>query len=140
MSDNFTLVEKALVTALSGNASLVAMVGTNIFDSQAPDGTTGDYVVFQHIVGGDTVDSPRQVIDVQYRVEMISQTQNNARTGAGYIHDALHNADISAGITGWNCFRSRMYRLFNQVENHDGREWYRKGGFFRLQFSKNSVP
>lgn len=136
--DRFGLIEAALYGALTNDAQLSALIGTNAFDTQAPAGAAGDYVVYQFIVGGPDNQSPRDVQDVQYRVEYISQTQNSARVGAGHIDRILHNGDISAylGTAGWSVYRSRAYRQFNQVENLDGRQWYRKGAFYRIQVSK----
>lgn len=138
MADRFGLVEAALYSALTNDAQLSALIGTQAFDTQAPGGTQGDYVVFQFIAGGPDNQSPRDVEDVQYRVEYVTQTQNNARVGAGHIDRILHNGDISSGlgVAGWSNYRTRAYRQFNQVDNLDGKQWYRKGAFYRIQVSK----
>lgn len=136
MTDTFNIIEKALVTALSGNANLVALVGSNIYDSQAPQGTVEPFVVFQYVAGGAPNDNAREALDVQYRVECISQTQATARLGAAYVDAALHNQELTPGVAGWTNYRTERYRLFNQVDNLDGKQWNRKGAFYRIRMSK----
>jgi hypothetical protein len=131
MTALLNLIETGLVTALSGNANLTALVGNQIYDSQAAAGVTGDYCIFQYVAGGDENVNARRSVDASYRVEMISTTHANAELGAGYIDDALNGKQLT--IAGWTTWGLTLGRLFNMVEDILGVPYYRKGGIYRIR-------
>jgi len=123
-------IETALYSALTGNANLAALTGSQVFDTQAAPGTGGNYVIFQYVSGGDENANGRESVDVVYRVECISQVRAQAAAGAGYIHDTLHNGTLN--ISGWTAWRVEQERLFNMVEDVLGSMYWRKGGMYRI--------
>jgi hypothetical protein len=86
--------------------------------------------------GGDSNTSPRRDVDVIYRVEFVSTSLATARSGAGYIDDALHDQALT--ITGWSNYRMMADRLFQQDEIINGKMWHRRGAFYRVMADKDN--
>lgn len=131
-----TLIETALYTALTGNVSLAALATGGVYEAQAPASATDNYVIYQYSGGGDENTHPRRSLNLVYRVEFISTVRGTARTGAGYIDDALHNVELT--ITGYANYSTRKDDLFAQVDNVAGKQYFRKGGFFRIRAESTS--
>src|SRR5690348_9027297 len=102
MASLLSLIETGIYSALSGNASLVAMVGNQIYDTQVESGASGDYCIFQYVSGGDDNSNARRSADVLYRVEGFSPTHSDAEIMAGYIDQALVGVQLS--IPGWTTY------------------------------------
>lgn len=126
-----TLIETALYTKLTGNASLAALATGGVYEALAPASVTNNWVVFQYTGGGDMNTSPRRDVNVVYRVEFVSTDKATARTGAGHIDTALHNAELT--IAGWENYRMVAEDLFAQTDTVDGKQYYRRGSFFRIR-------
>ena len=137
MSEAFRLIEGALYTTLSGDSNLNTTlgVGGRVFDTQAPSGSAEPYVIFQITAGGDENDSPRRAVDVMVRVEAISSVQDTARKISSRIDALLHNQELT--ITGWSNYATQNNRPVNLVDTVAGKQWYRKGAFYRLRASIN---
>jgi hypothetical protein len=132
-----TLLNTGMYSKLAGNTNLINLsAGTAIYDTIAPPGTTDNYCIFQITAGGDTNTSPRRDVDVVYRVEVISTVLATARSGAGYIDDALHDQALT--LTGWSNYRMMADRLFQQDEVIDGKKFYRRGAFYRVLADKDN--
>lgn len=128
--------QAALGTALYG--TLAACAGTalwaaRVYDTLAPEGATVPYVVFQHVAGGDLNISPSRIIDVEYRVECIAATGVDARNGSNYLETALHNVTLT--VSGFNAIACTQQDLFNRVDTVEGKQFYRKGAFYRIRQS-----
>jgi len=136
MTDILTLLSTALVTKLTANTPLVGLCNGEIWDATNTGKATDNYVIFQHVSGGDSNTSPRRDIDVQYRIEFVSMDLATARQGAGYIDDALHNQELS--IEGWSNYRTERTQLFSRDEVLDGTLYRRRGGFYRFSLDMNS--
>lgn len=131
-----TLIETALYSKLTGNAQLVALATGGVYEAQAPASTTDNYVIYQYSGGGDDNTHPRRSLNLVYRVEFISTVKGTARTGAGYIDDALHGVELT--ITGYSNYSCRKDDLFAQVDNVAGKQYFRRGGFYRIRAEATS--
>lgn len=129
-----TLIETALYSKLTGNASLLALATGGVYEALAPASVANNWVIFQYTGGGDMNTSPRRDVNVVYRVEFISSDKATARTGAGYIDDALHNAELT--VAGWENYRMVAEDLFAQTDTVDGKQYFRRGAFYRLRVDK----
>jgi hypothetical protein len=134
MTAIFTLLNTGMYNALNaGNLATLAAGGiwdTNYIKEPA-DSPVDNYVIFQIQAGGDTNTSPRRDVDVIFRVEFISTSLANARAGAGYIDDLLHDQDLT--LVGWSNYRMVAERLWAQDEVIGGKRWYRRGAFYRVE-------
>jgi hypothetical protein len=134
-TDLDTLFNTALVTKLMAVAALQTLCSGNIYDTVKNDeSVTDDYMVFQNVAGGDTNSSPRRDIDIVYRVEFISTQIANARAGAGYIEQALHQQELT--ITGWSNYRCECTDQVNLSDLVQSKIYYRKGRFVRVSADK----
>ena len=132
-----TLINTALVTALNANMALNALCCGDVFDTQARDiDGLDNWIVFMQVAGGDTNTSPRRDVNVIYRVEFISTEIADARTGAGYIDDALHQVELT--VPGWSVYRCECTGQINLVDLVQGKQYWRKGRFVRISMDQNS--
>jgi len=131
-----TLIETALYSKLTGNSNLNTLCAGAVYEAQAPASTTDNYVIYQYSGGGDDNTHPRRSLNLVYRVEFISTVKGTARTGAGYIDDALHGVELT--ITGYSNYSCRKDDLFAQVDNVAGKQYWRRGGFYRIRAEATS--
>jgi hypothetical protein len=130
----FSALDAGLYSKLTGYAAGTAFYGLRVYDTLATQSVAHPYVVFQAIGGGDTNEYNGRFVDVEYRVECIGTTQADAKTGAGHIEDALHNAALT--VSGWTWFASTQVQVFSRTDNVDGKLYHRRGGFYRFRLAK----
>jgi hypothetical protein len=126
-------VGSAVYTRLATTAG-TAHYGTRIYDSLAPVNIASPYVIFQHIEGADLNISPSRIIDVEFRVECVALSANDARIGADHIESALRETTVS--MSGWSQIAVTLVDLFSEVEQTEGKQFWRRGGFYRLRYSQ----
>lgn len=137
MTDWLTLLNTALVVKLGANSNLATLVGSRMYDSQAPFGTPKPYLLFQHIAGGEENNSPRDDVEVVYQIEVVAATLAQARNGRRYIHDALHNEELT--IVGWSNYKMMAGRLIGgDPANVEGEQNWRRGQDYDIGMSVNS--
>lgn len=127
-------LDTALYSRLSTYGPGTAFYGTRVYDSIAPQTTVLPYVVFQLTAGGDTNQAQKRIMDVEYRVECVSDTHMGARTGAGHIEDALRLEPLA--LTGWAHIATTQEQLYSLVDNIGGKLYHRRGAFYRIRMSK----
>lgn len=128
-----TAVETGLYGALSTGAG-TAFFGTRIYAEQAPAGATLPYVRFSLISGGDEQLTPDRSINLMYQVECWAATQADARTGAGYLESALNHVPIT--VSGYTVFWQGIEGWISDVENVEGKQYWRRGFEVRINASK----
>ncbi len=136
MSDVYGLIEAALLTKLSANANLSNLVGTRFHEDFAPAKTTVPFVRFAFISGGDDNLAPRRGMDVLVQVECYGTTRAQARDGAGYIDEALLNAELT--VSGWSNWRTLGEQRIVLTEMYEGKQVFRRGARYRISADKNS--
>lgn len=134
MTGVLQIMDTALYTRLTTYAAGTAFYGVRVYDSVAPQTATFPYVMFQLTAGGETNQAQKRVIDVEYRVECVSDTHAGARTGAGHIEDALRLAPLA--LTGWAHIATTQEQLYSLVDNIGGKLYHRRGAFYRIRMSK----
>lgn len=115
--------ETALYTKLTGDVALTALVGTNIFNSQADDGTAYPYVIFYLADGGMPNDTPSMRVDEIFRVEAISDDGSEAKQVYDAIFTALHLQELT--ITGWNNYWMAVVGNQRLIETIAGNQVWR---------------
>lgn len=131
MSDIQGAVETAIVNALSANASLTALVDTNIYQEQAPAKTPPPYVVFLMVSGLDDSDHPIRSLQFDYQFDAIATDRQKARQIAGYIDDSLHHQALT--ISGWTNYWIAGLKQMSLTENIDGSQVYRRIRVFNIR-------
>lgn len=127
-----TALGTALYSKLTNTAG-TALWSTRVYDTQGPLGGSIPYVIFQYSGGGDRNMSPSRILDCEYRIECIGASQADARSGADYIEAALRDQSLS--VSGFNEIACTQTDLFNRIDNVDGKQFYRKGAFYRIRQS-----
>ena len=120
MTSHFDLVAAALVAKLGAQANLATDVAGRMYDTETTERFAGDYLLFQHVAGGETNDCPNEGLEMTYLVKYVSTIQARARTGVGHVHTALHNQSLS--ITGWNCWRLEVGDLVSLPSEQFGKD------------------
>jgi hypothetical protein len=134
MSDVQGLIETALTSVLSANASILAAVGTNIFQEQAKAKTALPYIVFVMVDGGDDNSNPTRTMTFDYQFDAIAADRATARLIAGYIDDALHHKPLT--LAGWTNYWITGGRLKSFTENVDGSQVYHRIRTFNIKISQ----
>ncbi len=128
-----TDIETALFAKLT-NTGGTALWGQRVYEGQADQGVPLPYVLFFHVAGGDENISPSRLVDARYQVECWAESKAQARQGAGYIEEALHNGSLN--ISGWSQIGCEQQGLITSVENDKGKQYYRRGADYRIRMSK----
>lgn len=136
MSDILGLVEAGLFAKLAANANLTALVSTRIYEDVAPAKTPVPFVRFVQVSGGDDNLAPRRNVDFIFQVECYGTTRAQARDGAGYIDEALLNAELT--VTGWSNWRTLALDRVRLTEMFEGQQVYRRGARYQISADKNS--
>lgn len=132
-----TVINTAIYSKLTTYVAGTAFYATRVYDTLAPQSIsagTAPYVVFQHVAGGDENINASRIVDCEYRVECIGATLADARTGAGHIEDALHNAALT--FTGWSQIGVEQGQMFSRLDTVDTRQYHRRGAFYRIRICK----
>jgi hypothetical protein len=129
----FTDIETGLYQRLTTTGGTV-FYGLRVYEGQAPAGDPLPYVIFNHMAGGEENMTPTRGIDADYLVECVASTRADARSGAGYIEAALHDQTLT--FSGWNCVAVTQTRLFSRIDNVEGKQWFRRGAYYRIRLSK----
>jgi hypothetical protein len=131
-----TTIDLWLNTALSGDASLAAVVGTRIYSDLAPDGAALPMVVYQMQAANDlmTNGAARVWANTLFLVRGVAQRvsyDGDLITMANRIDAVLHGASGSnAEGNVWECVRERPFRL-TEV-GADGKQYRHLGGLYRI--------
>lgn len=128
--DITTLVQTAIVSALTANHGIQVFVGTRIYELQAPAQTPYPFIIMTLMAGGDTNISPRREIDLEYLIEAWAENSAVAATIAGYVDGALHEQTLT--IDGWTNYRTHANAQRSQIENDEGKQIWRRGAIYQI--------
>lgn len=131
------LLEAALYTKLTGQASLItALGGTYIYNKIAPQPAPAKYVIFQWQGGGDENETPHRTRNLVYAVMGVAATQAAAAAIDAEIDAALHLATLT--ISGWTNFWTARETDLNLVETDAGEVVkFRVGGLYRIRIDNS---
>jgi len=134
-----TRVDAWLHTTLSASSPLVALVSTRIYGYVAPQGTTGNMVVYNWQGGSDlnTVGSYRALVNGLWQVKAITQSNSFAAAKAimDIVDDTLHRASGSVSdALILACVRQAPVQY---VEVTNGIQYRHLGGIYRIQVDPN---
>jgi Protein of unknown function (DUF3168) len=128
-----TDLDTALYQRLTSTAG-TALWGTRVYATQAPQGAALPYVIFDYRAGGDLNLSPSRLAEARYQIEVIADTVAQARQGAEYLEVTLHEQPLS--VTSWVHLGTTQISLLSQVENAEGRQFWRRGATYRIRLGK----
>jgi hypothetical protein len=128
------VAEEWLDTTLNGDATLIGLVPSGAWNTQAKENTTYPLIVYQFMSGIDHVEvaSIRIWTNLVYLVKVIGETADLASLNAAVarIDALLHRASGSATDgTVWACVREQTIRLPDSVA---GRQYRHSGGLYRI--------
>ena len=128
------LINAALYTKLSSGTALAALLAgsTSVYNLQAPDSTTFDYVVFSPAGGGPSNITPSDLREQLYNVRGYSDTSaGKAGSIDAQISALLHHGTLS--VTGYTTMAINREQDYQLVENPpSGKPIYTAGGIYRI--------
>lgn len=134
-------IDSWLTSVLTGDATIVAAVGTRVYAEIAPTGAATPYIVFRMISTDDvgTSSANRIMVTEQRLVEAITEGQSFSplKAIAERIDALLHRKPNSASQTigtfaGVSILSSDRLRISRLAESEDGRHYRRLGGIYRI--------
>ena len=128
-------LDGVIYTALTGDATVNGIVGTNVYALQAPAGVALPYIVFYLASGVVPNTQPRDDFNTVYRVESRASTRAGAQALADAVFDVLHEASLST--SGWSIYWTVVEAEQHFIENYDGVQVYRRVIDVRLRGSKD---
>lgn len=130
---------KAIRDALLVNPGVTNLVGSRIYNKQAPETAAYPFIVIIANGGGETNDSDNDYIDADYTVKAIATNGEgiiNAGGLAGQVSDAirkaLHKQTFSMDAP-WTLVRCQRDSIVDYIENVDRKQFYHSGGLFRIR-------
>lgn len=137
MSVETVAADQWLFGALSGDASLSALVGGRVYGHVAPQGAQMPFVLFQQQAAGADVRGvgpARIMANLLYVVRIVAESSSfggSVQTAAGRIDAVLQAASgtVLAG-TVLACVRERPFAMTETDE--DGRQYRHLGGIYRM--------
>lgn len=135
----FNALNAAIYSTLSSGTALTALLAgtTAIYNMQAVDGATFDYVVFNVQGGGDDNLTAHRTKNLVLFVRGYSST-SAARAGSidAKVDALLHNAVLN--VSGWSNFWSAREEDVSTVEvTESGNKIWMAGGMYRLRLAAN---
>jgi hypothetical protein len=125
--------EEHIYGLLHGDATLMGLVG-DIWDTQAPQGATFPFVVYQFMTGNDLMEvaSIRIWSNMLFLIKVVGQTGNYSDLNAAVarIDTLLHRTSGAvADGTVWACIRQQVFRLPEMVS---GKQYRSAGAIWRI--------
>ena len=138
MTDILGETSEAIFSTLSaGTVLITALGGTAIYDTQAPEGASLPYIVFNHQGGGPDNITGSNIESNLWLVKAYSATLlSNASSIFNEADKLLHKQSISINggtVNTWWCCREENVKL---VENPpSGKPIFMRGGIYRVRTS-----
>ena len=135
----FNALNTAIYSTLSGGTALTTMLAgtTSVYNMQAPDNATFDYVVFNVQGGGDENMTANRTKNLVLFVRAYSRT-GPAKAGSidAQIDALLHGKTLT--VAGWaNFWSAREEDLESFEAPEDGSHVWMAGGTYRFRLDKN---
>ena len=129
--------EKGLFDRLVATGTdLAALVSTKIYNQIAPPGATLPYVIFSHVGGGDSNESPSDSAEFVYMIKGLSDTKLQAGAIRDAIRDRIHRTTYTVGAT-WTLSGGGMAEgSISMLEVIEGTDYYHSGNNYRFHISK----
>lgn len=134
-----TRVDEWLKTTLAASAPLAALVSTRIYGYVAPQGTTGNMVIYNWMGGSDlvAVSGYRALVNGLWQVKAVTQSNSFAQAKAimdivdGLIHRQTGSTSDSLILA---CVRESPVQ-YPEITN--GIQYRHLGGLYRIQITAN---
>ncbi len=130
-------LKKAVRGALAGAGGVTSLLSSAgaIYWREAAQGATMPYIIYDLAGGGDTNDTPRDMLDVRVTVRAVSQSSTTAGSIAGAVRDALHRQALTFD-DGWKHIACQHSVVIDYEERVEGQQFYHAGGTYRIRASK----
>lgn len=134
-------IDTALLTKLSGDATLLALMPDNVWFDEAPPGSQRFVIVSLVEASDRAIFGGRKFEDAHYLVKAVALSSapsaaTNVKSAAARIDALLEDATLT--VTGYTTFEvSRESRIrITEVDDVDPTiRWYHRGGQYRVQMT-----
>lgn len=127
----------AIYTKLIGDGTLSALVGTKVYEIQAPQGVDPPYVIFVPAGGGEGNVTPRRSKNALFLVKGVAETRAGAVAVDSAISGALHLQELT--VSGWHNYDVQRESHSSLVENLQGTQVWHKGAWYRVRLAASTV-
>ncbi len=125
-------LDTAVYGALTAYSGLTALVSTRVYQTEAPQGATLPFVVFNHQAGGLQNTEPTDRIDHLVYARAFATTQMGAALVDAQIKAALHKTVLT--ISGWQGFETKRENEIALVERDSaGAQVWQRGAMYRIR-------
>lgn len=142
MSDYIDILpefEESLRDYLRGESNIKGVVHGRVHLNNSPAGETIPLIIVSHVTGGETNDSPRDMIDVTYKIEVWAENEPLARKIAGFIQRALHKRQIPL-MGKWLAYWIRGYNWISKTESRGNIKIFKAGRFYEIRANETTQP
>jgi len=129
-------VDGALSSRLLAYSNLTALVGTKIFNLEAPPGVALPYVTYYIASGLIPNTVQRDTLNFVYRVQSLATSRASAEAIHQQIYAALHESTLT--ITGWSNYWTACETITTLFENVSGSPRWRFVGNYRVKASSDT--
>lgn len=128
-------LDAAVFSLLSGATAITDVVGTKIYNLQAPSGVSLPYLIFYLGSGVIPNTEPRDTINNVYRIESRQTTRAGAETLHNAVYSAVHEQALT--IAGWSNYWLVCEGEQRFVENVSGVQYWRFVWDVRIRASRD---
>lgn len=131
--------EESLRDYLRNDPNLKGNVQERVYINNPNAGERIPMIIVSHVTGGETNDSPRDAIDVTYKIEVFAENEPLARKIAGFVHRALHKRKLPLPVN-WFTYWIRGYNWFSKAESKGNVKLYKAGRFYEFRANETTSP
>jgi hypothetical protein len=129
-------VSAALVSELSNDSGVSALVGTKVYRYVAPAETELPYVVFTLIGGVNTNEIPSDILNDLYQLDCWGSSHSESGSVFSAVYAALHEQELTVS-GGWTNYWMACETRREDFELVDGKEYHRHSGDFRINVNED---
>lgn len=127
-------LDAALYGKLSGDATIITLVGTRISYMQAPPKQTLPYIIYYEAATNFPNDHKGERGNSVYRVEAVASTRASALAIGQAVYDALHLQSLT--LSGWQMWWLAIEQKVQLSDTVNGIEYHRIVQNVRVRFDK----
>lgn len=131
-------IEAGLFAKLKASGSLVALVGTRIFNELAPVDTPRPFVIYMLNSGKESNEQGERLATCTHTVLGVAASAGEAANIQSAIDEALHEQTFTPG-SGWAFVDCKLMTPVSYVEEVDRNQFFKRGGNYRTRVSEEQA-
>lgn len=129
---------------LYADASVLALVGSKIYQERAPNGVEMPYAVIRHYTGGEDNDAQSRAADMMFRVYIVTDDVTIAAKYQALVSNALHRKTPDFTAVNADAANDMAIKAYTWVTEEyvdvvpypiQQRTVYEAGGVYRIRLS-----